>query len=90
MGEGVGDRGSRAGGFAAAAVAEATRLEEEDEGRCGRVRGLAGKGFAQGHSVLVADLYLLLCAPMIPWVSDCGQRPQAPGTEGSQQMDLAI
>lgn len=35
MGEGVGDRGSRAGGFAAvaAAVAEATRLEEEDERR---------------------------------------------------------
>lgn len=34
MGEGVGDRGSRAGGFAeVAAVAEATRLEEEDERR---------------------------------------------------------
>ena len=56
MGEGVGDRGSRAGGFAAAAVAEATRLEEEDEGRralrrCGRVRWAGGKGFAQGKGI---------------------------------------
>jgi len=57
VGEGVGDRGSRAGGFAAvaAAVAEATRLEEEeDEGRrafrrCGRVRWAGGEGVCSGE-----------------------------------------
>lgn len=52
MREGVGDRGSRAGGFAAvaAAVAVATRLEEEEDERrralrrCGRVRRAGGEG----------------------------------------------
>ena len=86
MGEGVGDRGSRAGGFAAAAVAEATRLEEEDEGRCGRVRGLAGKGFAQGKGIghrrstsERAESGIVGCY----WAWGGGRRKMSPGPAGA-------